>query len=104
VTLAKHGADLVGHCPFHDDATPSLVITPGKNLWRCFGACDGGGEPTAPPHGNEAFIPSLEGLFSRSLKRGRPGLTPEPLHLRAVAAMGISPRDRAADLPPQPQF
>jgi DNA primase len=27
--------NLVGRCPFHDDATPSLVVTPGKGLWRC---------------------------------------------------------------------
>ncbi len=31
---ARHGAYLVGKCPFHDDRTPSLVITPGKNLWQ----------------------------------------------------------------------
>ena len=22
-------------CPFHDDSTPSLVVTPAKNLWHC---------------------------------------------------------------------
>jgi len=43
VELKKHGADLVGHCPFHDDRTPSLVVTPGKNLWHCLGACQIGG-------------------------------------------------------------
>lgn len=43
VTLARHGADLIGHCPFHDDKTPSLVITPAKNLWHCLGACQVGG-------------------------------------------------------------
>src|SRR5476651_31079 len=43
VMLAKHGADLHGCCPFHDDRTPSLVITPAKNLWHCLGACQTGG-------------------------------------------------------------
>jgi DNA primase catalytic core len=47
VTLEKRGADHVGRCPFHDDKTPSLVVTPGKNLWRCFGACDAGGDVIA---------------------------------------------------------
>jgi hypothetical protein len=28
VELKKHGADLVGRCPFHDDQTPSLVVSP----------------------------------------------------------------------------
>lgn len=41
--VKKHGADLVGHCPFHDDKTPSLVVTPAKNLWHCLGACQQGG-------------------------------------------------------------
>jgi DNA primase catalytic core len=43
VKLTRHGADLVGKCPFHDDRTPSLVITPAKNLWHCLGACNMGG-------------------------------------------------------------
>jgi len=47
VKLEKRGADHVGCCPFHDDKTPSLVISPDKNLWRCFGACDVGGDPIA---------------------------------------------------------
>ena len=43
VALKKHGADLLGLCPFHDDREPSLVVTPEKNLWHCLGACQAGG-------------------------------------------------------------
>src|SRR5579885_1467441 len=43
VKLARHGADLIGLCPFHDDHEPSLVISPKKNLWHCLGACSTGG-------------------------------------------------------------
>ncbi|MDQ3256474.1 MAG: CHC2 zinc finger domain-containing protein [Acidobacteriota bacterium] len=43
VKLQRRGADLHGCCPFHDDKTPSLVVTPSKNLWHCFGACAVGG-------------------------------------------------------------
>ncbi len=43
VELKKHGADLIGRCPFHADKTPSLVISPAKNLWHCLGACQAGG-------------------------------------------------------------
>ena len=43
IELKRHGADLIGRCPFHDDKTPSLVITPTKNLWHCLGACQTGG-------------------------------------------------------------
>ena len=43
VKLMRKGEDLHGRCLFHDDRTPSLVISPVKNLWHCFGACDMGG-------------------------------------------------------------
>jgi DNA primase len=43
VKLTRHGADLIGLCPFHDDREPSLVVSPKKNLWHCLGACQAGG-------------------------------------------------------------
>jgi DNA primase len=43
VVLRRHGRDLIGLCPFHDDREPSLVISPAKNLWHCMGACAAGG-------------------------------------------------------------
>ncbi len=43
VALEKRGRDLVGCCPFHADEVPSLVITPEKNLFNCFGCQSGGG-------------------------------------------------------------
>ena len=43
IGLKRHGKDLIGLCPFHDDKEPSLVITPEKNLWHYLGACRTGG-------------------------------------------------------------
>jgi DNA primase catalytic core len=43
VELKRAGADRLGRCPFHDDAEPSLVVTPAKNRWRCAGCKLGGG-------------------------------------------------------------
>lgn len=43
IAFKQHGADLIGLCPFHDDTSPSLVITPERNLWHCLGACQAGG-------------------------------------------------------------
>ena len=43
IELKKSGKDWLGRCPFHADDTASLVITPGKNLWHCFGCGLGGG-------------------------------------------------------------
>ena len=43
VVLRRHGADLLGLCPWHDDHSPSLVVSPAKGLWHCLGACAVGG-------------------------------------------------------------
>ncbi len=37
IKLERKGSDYHGCCPFHDDKTPSLVVTPSKNLFHCFG-------------------------------------------------------------------
>ena len=43
IGLKPHGKDRIGRCPFHDDRTPSLVISPKANLWHCLGARKGSG-------------------------------------------------------------
>jgi DNA primase len=43
VELQRQGAELVGRCPFHEDRTPSLVVSPKTNLWHCLGKCNIGG-------------------------------------------------------------
>ncbi|TMQ03514.1 MAG: toprim domain-containing protein, partial [Deltaproteobacteria bacterium] len=43
VEIKRAGKDWLGRCPFHDDAEASLVVTPAKNLWHCFGCQIGGG-------------------------------------------------------------
>jgi DNA primase catalytic core len=43
IELKRSGKDLLGRCPFHADDTASLVVTPAKNLWHCFGCGLGGG-------------------------------------------------------------
>jgi len=43
IELKRGGKDLLGRCPFHEDDTASLVVTPAKNLWHCFGCGVGGG-------------------------------------------------------------
>ncbi len=40
--VVKRGKDYAVLCPFHQEKTPSMVISPDKNLYHCFG-CDAGG-------------------------------------------------------------
>jgi len=37
VALKKIGQNFQGLCPFHDDKTPSLSVSPEKRIFRCFG-------------------------------------------------------------------
>lgn len=37
VTLKKRGANLLGHCPFHNEKSPSFTVSPAKGIYKCFG-------------------------------------------------------------------
>ncbi|MGH1411801.1 MAG: DNA primase [Mycoplasma sp.] len=36
VPLKKNGNNYVGLCPFHQDSNPSMVVSPQKNIYKCF--------------------------------------------------------------------
>ena len=42
VTLKKAGANFKGLCPFHDEKTPSFIVSPAKQLYKCFSCGEGG--------------------------------------------------------------
>ena len=44
VTLRKSGANYKGLCPFHNEKTPSFMVSPARNTCHCFG-CGKGGTP-----------------------------------------------------------
>ena len=44
VKLHRSGANLKGLCPFHEEKTPSFMVSPSKNICKCFG-CGKGGTP-----------------------------------------------------------
>ncbi len=43
VVLKPAGKNYKARCPFHPDDTPSLMVSPEKGLWHCFG-CGAGGD------------------------------------------------------------
>lgn len=46
VNLKKSGSILKGNCPFHQEKTPSFVVNPNKNIFKCFGCGKGGDSVT----------------------------------------------------------
>jgi len=46
VNVRKAGVNYKGLCPFHDDKTPSFMVSPAKNICHCF-ACGKGGTPVS---------------------------------------------------------
>lgn len=82
VALKKSGKDFAGRCPLHEDDTASLVVTPVKNLWHCFG-CGLGGGPI------DWVIKSRGVSFRHAvelLREGLPGVSSLAANGAAVAA------------------
>ncbi len=92
IELQRAGKDLLGACPFHEDAKPSLVVTPAKNLWHCFG-CQSGGGPID-------WVMRLRGVSFRHavelLREGIPPLAATPVKHSTVRALP-APVAREAD-------
>lgn len=62
VQLKRAGSAYKGLCPFHAEKTPSFVVTPDRETWRCFGCGEGGDIFT--------FIMRRDGLdFREALER-----------------------------------
>lgn len=75
VTLKKSGRNYTGFCPFHSNTkTPSFVVFPETQTWRCFGACADGGDIFSFVMKREGFTfkEALETLAKRAGVRLEP--------------------------------
>ena len=42
IAVKKSGTSVKAVCPFHNEKSPSLMISPAKQIWHCFGCGEGG--------------------------------------------------------------
>ena len=61
ISLRPAGSNFKALCPFHNEKTPSFMVSPEKQIWHCFG-CGKGGDVFS-------FLMAIEGLdFLEALK------------------------------------
>jgi DNA primase catalytic core len=91
--LKKEGKDYVMCCPFHDEQTASMKITPSNNLFHCFG-CDAGGSVID-------WVMKTQGVSFRhavELLRTDSSLAAEPLKVKNATVRKLtSPLSEDAD-------
>lgn len=66
VELKKSGGNYKGLCPFHTDTTPSFMVSPTKNICKCF-VCGAGGNPVSfySQYKKISFMEALEELSKK---------------------------------------
>ncbi len=63
VTLRKKGVNYQACCPFHNEKTPSFVVSPSKGVYKCFGCGKGGNAITfVMEHESLSYVEALKAV------------------------------------------
>ena len=67
VKLTRRGSSYFGLCPFHNEKSPSFSVSPGKQMYYCFGCGAGGNVFTfLMEYENFTFVEALKFLADRA--------------------------------------
>lgn len=79
VQLKKKGVNYQACCPFHNEKTPSFVVSPSKGLFKCFGCGKGGNAVTfVMEHENMTYPEALKYVAKKyGIEVAERELTPE---------------------------
>lgn len=67
VKLQRKGSSYFGLCPFHNEKSPSFSVSPGKQMYYCFGCGAGGNVITfLMEYENYSFVEALQALADRA--------------------------------------
>ncbi len=82
VQLKKKGANYQACCPFHNEKTPSFVVSPSKGLFKCFGCGKGGNAVTfVMEHESMTYPEALRYVAKKyGIEVSERTLTPEEEH------------------------
>jgi DNA primase len=77
--LKKRGQNYIGLCPFHNEKTPSFIVSPAKEIYKCFG-CGRSGNAIGflMEHEKYSYVESLKWLAAKyNIEIEETDLTPE---------------------------
>jgi len=67
IPLKKMGRNFTANCPFHNENTPSFVVSPERQIWHCFGCGKGGDAYTfLMEYENMEFFEALQALAKKT--------------------------------------
>lgn len=67
VKLQKKGSSYFGLCPFHNEKSPSFSVSPGKQMYYCFGCGEGGNVFTfLMRYENDTFLEAVQALAQKA--------------------------------------